>query len=39
MVHSRWYTVDGTHSLFLHTVDGSQSMVHSRWFTVDGTHI
>ena len=29
MVHSRWYTVDGT------TVDGT----HSQWFTVDGTHI
>ena len=28
MVHSRWYTVDGT------TVDGT----HSQWYTVDGTH-
>ena len=41
MVHSRWFTVngttvdpttvDGTHSQ-CYTVDGSQSMVHSRWY-------
>ena len=28
MVHSRWYTVNGT------TVDGT----HSQWYTLDGTH-
>ena len=32
MVHSRWYTVDGTQSM---VVDGTQSMVH----TVDGTQL
>ena len=39
MVHSRWYTVDGS-QLMVHTVDGTtvddtQSMVH----TVDGTQL
>ena len=38
MVHSRWYTVDGTQSM-VHKVDGTQSMVHTvHGTTVDVTH-
>ena len=34
MVHSRWYTVDGTQWM-VHTVNGT----HSRRFTVDRTTV
>ena len=38
MIHSRWFTVDGTQSMVPQSML-SQSMVHGRWFTVDGTSV